>query len=630
MLHRTMQLERRKSDSSEATDIAISSEYEVVREGWLGDRWVEILDHTAAAIVMDRAKRGLSLLEEHDTRARVGKVEDIRIGKDKILRGTPRFSRSEAGQRAKDDFEDDIVTEVSVGYRVHEWKLERSDKETGTDYYRITKWEPLEVSLVSVPADPTVGKGRAVAGPTPPSTSSPVTEPPGPRAEEVRMAEQTPATATPVATVESRDSKVQFERMADLAKSTGMEAHLADWIGRGLTEKQIFEEINKDRKAQLERGKAALDKPFSDPLDISPKERRRFSIVNCVRAAIDDKPISGYEAEIQQEFGKRGFFPANGGFLMPSRHGIPGTMKRATGQLDTATSNQGAELLFIEPGSLIEMFRNRACLLALGARMLTGLQGNIAFPRQTAAGTATWTGQAPTADVSNSNLTLDQLSMSPKTLMSATTVSRQLMIQDASANVDIEQLVRADIAAIHALAIDLAGISGTGANNQPTGILTATSVNAVTLGANGAVPTYDHLVNMLVELAIDNANDATGVLTTPGIAAKLMKTQKFASTNGEAVWSGKLRDGRVVSDYRAMATNQVPSNLTKGTSTTICHAIIAADFSELIFGEWGGFEIVVDPYTLLGRNLVRLVSYQTADIGLRHVTSFVRTVDALS
>lgn len=619
-----MPLERRASESSEAPDIAISSEYEVAREGWLGDRWVEILDHSPGAIVLDRAKRGLSLLEEHDTRERVGKVEGIRLDKDKVLRGVPRFSRSEGGERAKNDFEDDLLTEVSVGYRILEYQLERSDKESGTDYYRITKWEPLEVSLVSVPADPTVGKGRAIDGPIP-LAAEPAHEPPTGR-KETPMSDQGNA-APGVAKVGDEPEPLHM-RLANLAESVGMSDKLASWLSRGLSEKDAYKEIRAERDAAIERGKKALANPIADPLDISAKERRRFSILNCVRAAMDKEMPSGYEGEIQQEFARKGFLPANGGFLVPTRHGIPGMMQRATGQLDTATSTQGQELVFIEPGSFIELFRNRSALLQLGARQFTGLQGNIAFPRQTGAGTATWTGQAPTADVTASNVTFDQLSMSPKTLMSATNVSRQLMIQDASAGVDVEALVRADIAAIHALAIDLAGINGTGASNQPTGILTASGVNSVALGTNGAVPTYDSLIDMLTELAIDNAPDATGFLTTPGIAAKLKKTQKFATTNGEAVWVGKLLDGQVADGYRAFATNQVPSNLTKGTSTTICHAIIAADFTELMFGEWGGFEIVVDPFTLLARNLVRLVSYQTADIGLRHVTSFCKIVDA--
>lgn len=624
-----MPLERRKSDSSDApAEIAISSEFEVEREGWLSDdRWVEILDHSPGAVVLDRAARGLALLEEHDTRERVGKVEGIRIGEDKVLRGVPRFSRSADGQRAKNDFDDDLLTEVSVGYRILDYKRER--EKDGVVYYRVTKWEPLEVSLVSVPADPTVGKGRAVAGPTPPTKTTPVEPPAQIRAEGGTMPEQEPV-APVVTRMETPKEDDRVQRLAELAESVNMKDQLGGWLQRRLDDKAIFAEIKAERERQVAAGKDALAKPGADPLDISPKERRRFSIVKCVRAAIDDKPITGYEAEVQQEFNKRGFFPSNGGFLAPSRHGIPGMMQRATGQLDTATSTQGQELVFIEPGSFIELFRNRSALLALGARYLTGLQGNIAFPRQTGAGTATWTGQAPTADVTASNVTFDQLSMSPKTLMSATNVSRQLMTQDASAGVDIESLVRADIAAIHALAIDLAGISGTGASNQPTGILTASNVNSVTLGTHGAAPTYDKLIDMLTELAIDNAPDATGFLTTPGVAAKLKKTQKFASTNGEAVWIGRLRDGQVADGYRAFATNQMPSNLTKGTSTTICHAIVAADFSEIMFGEWGGFEIVVDPYTLLGRNLVRLVSYQTADIGLRHVQSFCKTVDALT
>src|SRR6266536_3087424 len=85
-------------------EMTLSSEAEVVRYGWFGERWVEILDHSAEAVVMDYARDG-------------------------------------------------IRKNASIGYRVLDLVLERSDKETGIDYYRVTKWVPLEGSIVGVPAD---------------------------------------------------------------------------------------------------------------------------------------------------------------------------------------------------------------------------------------------------------------------------------------------------------------------------------------------------------------------------------------------------------------------------------------------------------------------------------------------
>jgi HK97 family phage major capsid protein len=102
----------------------------------------------------------------------------------------------------------------------------------------------------------------------------------------------------------------------------------------------------------------------------------------------------------------------------------------------------------------------------------------------------------------------------------------------------------------------------------------------------------------------------------------------FASTNGQPVWTGGVEDGEV-NGYRAFASKQVPSNLTKGTSTTICSAIIFGNFQELIIGEWGTMEVIVDPYTLADRNLVKIVSVQMVDVGLRHVASFAAIQDAL-
>ena len=92
-----------------------------------------------------------------------------------------------------------------------------------------------------------------------------------------------------------------------------------------------------------------------------------------------------------------------------------------------------------------------------------------------------------------------------------TNPTRQLLVQTAG---NVEQLVRRDLAAIHARAIDAAAIHGTGASNQPTGIYSTSGVNS---HAVGNAPDFADIVDMETMVAADNAlGGSLGWATTPG------------------------------------------------------------------------------------------------------------------
>lgn len=81
--------------------------------------------------------------------------------------------------------------------------------------------------------------------------------------------------------------------------------------------------------------------------------------------------------------------------------------------------------------------------------------------------------------------------------------------------------------------------------------------------------------------------------------------------------------------YRVLATSGVPSNLVKGNSGGVCHAIIFGSFNELIVGQFGpGLDILVDPYTGSAAGTVRVRALLDVDIALRHGQSFSFIKDA--
>lgn len=140
------------NEDSRTVDVVFSTETDKV-ERWFG---VEILDHGPKSVRMDRLRNAAPLLLDHDTRQQIGVIESADLsGKSGVA--TVRFSKSEKGEEIFQDVKDGIRSKISVGYRVHELKLEASDKKTKRDTYRVTDWEPFEISLVAVPADDSAG-----------------------------------------------------------------------------------------------------------------------------------------------------------------------------------------------------------------------------------------------------------------------------------------------------------------------------------------------------------------------------------------------------------------------------------------------------------------------------------------
>ena len=161
---------------------------------------------------------------------------------------------------------------------------------------------------------------------------------------------------------------------------------------------------------------------------------------------------------------------------------------------------------------------------------------------------------------------------------------------------DIEQLIRADFVALLADAIDTAAINGSGSSNQPTGILNTSGIGSVAGGTNGLAPTLDHLLDLKKEVAVDNADVAScGYLTNAKVEAVLAKAKDSQSQYLLSPYGAEL--GRSQIAWRRFeVSNNVPSNLTKGTGSNLS-AVIYGNFADLLIDLYGTLEILVDPYT---------------------------------
>lgn len=598
---RALQVER-AAINEEARTASLAFASETPYERYWG---VEILDITPQAMRQSRLRTGANLLVDHDSRDVVGVIESVEIGADKIARAVVRFGKSARAEEVWQDVRDGIRRNVSVGYMIH--KAQLVEERDGVETFRVTDWEPFEVSLVSVPADPTVGVGRSLDSS---SAASPEADP---------TATASAATA-PIVTTPSKErimSDVQVEsrnhaaEISKIAKGLPGGAEMAmDAIQRGLTTEQFqAEALTKLASAPLPTADIGLDK----------RETKRYSVMRVLNALANPtdaaaQRAAAFERECSEAAATKLGKQARG-FMVPNE-----IQKR---DLNVTTATAGGNLVATDllSGSFIDALRNAMVINSLGTRMLTGLVGNIAIPRLSGTGTAYWVAEnnAPT----ESDQTIAQVTLSPKTVGAFTDISRRLLLQSS---LDVEAMVQNDLATILGLAIQQAAINGSGASNQPSGILTRVTASVIG-GTNGAAPTWANMVQLESDVAVANADIGTlGYLTNARMRGRLKSTSKVSGQNGFVWESGDTP----VNGYRVGVTNAVPSNLVKGTSGAVCSAMIFGNFADLVIGMWGALDLMVDPYTGSTAGTVRVVALQDVDVQLRNVVSFATMVDALT
>lgn len=595
----------REAINVEARTVPLAFASELPYERWWG---IEVLDCSATAMRANRLHSGANLLCDHDTRDVVGVVESVEIGVDKVVRAVVRFGKGERAEEVFQDVLDGIRRNVSVGYMIHKAVL--VETKDGVETYRVTDWEPFEVSLVSVPADPSVGVGRSFSVPVPQPANVASTE--LPKHEEKTMTEAVVSAAPAVAPAPT----IQVESRNHAAEITRIAAGLPGGAELAMKSIQAGHTVEQFQEAAI-RALSSKPLPTAD-IGMTQREVQRYSILKVARALADPSGYkdAGFELECSRAVAEKMGRTAQG-FFLP----IDVSTKR---DLVVGTPTAGGNLVATDllMGSFIQLLRNAMVIDKLGTRFLTGLVGNVAIPKQTGGATIYWIAEntAPT----ESQQTIGQVTMSPKTAGGFTDIGRTLMNQTS---LDVENFVMSDLATNLGLGIQAAAIAGTGASNQPSGLLTRVTPIVIG-GANGLAPTWQHMIDLETNVAIANADvGSMSYLTNAKVRGRLKSTQKFSGTNGMPVWV----DGATpVNGYNAAVTNAVPSNLTKGTANAVCSAVIFGNFSDLMIGMWGTTDLIRDPYTNSTTGGVRIVALQDVDVNVRNVESFASMVDALT
>lgn len=604
-------------EEARTVEIAFSSEEPYLR--WWG---YEILGHKDGEVDMDFMSSGRApFLVQHYHSDIAGVIESARIDKDGKGRAVVRFGKSARAEEIFQDVKDGIRPNISVGYQIEEMVLVEQ-KEDSQDTYRVTRWRPFEASSVSVPADTSVGVGRSGDVPTKPIVEVTKMDP---KEKEQKEKEQREAIelARETAVKEARQAEAgRIRSIAALGDQHGFVKEASEAVQKGMSldqfRQQVLDELGK-------RGLKPTEN-FTPEIGLNQKEAQRFSFIRAINAlANPNKPDAQREAAFEHECSE-----AVGKKLKKSSDGFFIPVEVATRDLTVGTATAGGHTVATNllAGSFIDMLRNRMMVRRMGATVLTDLVGDIAIPRQTGGATCYWVAEsgAPT----ESQAAFDQVTMGPNTIGAFSDISRKLLLQSS---IDVEQFVRGDLAKAVGLGIDLAAINGSGSgNNQPTGILNVSGIGAVVGGDNGAAPDWADVVNLWSAIAQDNADvGSLGYLTNSKVIGKLMQTEKASGTAQFVVKDFPDAEGITgIGGARCGVSNQVPSNLTKGTSTSVCSAIIYGNWADLLIGMWGGMSLTVDPYTHSTSGTVRVVVLQDVDIAVRHAESFAAMVDALT
>lgn len=611
----------------------LSTESPVSR--WFGE---EILEHSKSAIRTKRLDAGIPLLFNHDPDQHLGLIDEYTIANSR-LSVAGKWGTSALAQEKQRDYDAGILKDSSVGYLIHKVTREQEGEYASSDdKVTATDWEPVEGSLVTIPADIDSGVGRKLTGSK--SDEFPV--------EEV-ISRRSIAPPTPAPAAQPKEGSIRMEGTEDKAalelartqaiyglaadKDFGKHYSIAD-AQRDIAANVAFDKVRDDvtRKIVSANDKEKVgtlgDNVFGE---LSKAEQARFSEARLIRSIINSsKPGTFQDADatlerevsdvIAKRMGKSGYF-------------VP-TNLRGNGYVGASTTTAGvtgqpALIKTTTEGDMIPLLRNRPMVQLMGATVMGGLVGNIRIPRQTGAGTAYWLGEH--GGVPMSDVTTDYVGLVPRRLSSQNGYTFELVRLTST---DVDQLLRDDQDKVRRLALDLAAIAGTGQNGQPTGILNTTGLVLITpTGAtltNGKMLSYEDILAFEEAPADANADVATsGWMFTPGVRRKLKATPMFGTGIAEAIWprGSRSTDGIVEGPegYKAAVTNQLPKNL-PGANGNNLHAGIFGDFSNLILADWGAEELIVDPFTRAGNAEVLITKHSLNDVAVRHIEGFAASV----
>jgi len=549
----------------------------------------EVLSHSADAVDLTRAIDGLPLLFDHKRDSIIGVAENVRIENQRVVADL-RFGNSAQAKEIWADVQAGIIRNMSIGYVIHE--NEETGEQDGVPVITAKRWELLEASVVSIPADSSVGINRSLKR----------TNFKG----RIIMDNENKKSRSERKKIQREKLNLSFDREAEAYRQEEIRSAAAQF-------ESAYPQLVDDSVEAIRNGTSDIDFKqhcldlvgSAKSLDLSPArsmpgsdndDYKGFSIVKAVRAMVDPKALrdAGFEMEVSRDLARK-MGRDTRGFFMPT--GVP--QERAltaggTGSNVIATDHQSA--------NFIDILRNKSVLMNKPITLLNGLVGDVDIPLKSASSTAYWFAGDNSDSITGSEPTLGKISLSPKTVGGLVTISHKMLTQSSLV---LDDIIGNDIAETIGVEIDAKAIAGDGLGNAPLGIINTTGVLTQSIASAGS-PTFSELVGFETSLLNQNVDSALSYVMTPSVAGSLKTTEKAAGT-GQFLW-----DGGIVNGLPAQATKNVPTN-----------TVLLGAWNNFVMGTWGVVEIEADGG---GANFatgsVSLRVIMDVDFGLRHAGAF--------
>jgi HK97 family phage major capsid protein len=392
------------------------------------------------------------------------------------------------------------------------------------------------------------------------------------------------------------------------------------------SEVEAFENQIKDAELREKFAKKSVQsKKSNDGMNAEEREMSNFSMTKFFNSINRNEPITGLEREILDEgvTEARSLGASSNGHYINLK-ALNAIQKRA---MSAGSSSAGGNFIQTDKMGFFDVLRANRVLDKVGAEWEMGMIPNVDY---TGFSTGwTFADAAENATAADADAVTVNRSVSPKRIAGKILLSNQLMIQDPTMDAKLLQSLQ------NALYPYVEGkvLTGNGSSNAMTGITSNATAATLALGANGGAPSLTYIQNVRKTLLNGNV-DASKIfwLINPNTEALLMATPVDTGSGAMLIPYGSYFNGATgfINNIPYLVTSNLPNNLTKGTTSATCSAVIAGDFSNLKVCQWGGLDIVIDPYTNAAEGQTRIICNTYWDTTIKRAGTILKTLDLIT